>query len=49
MLKDKYGIEHSTIQIEHPAIHDHGDYGKQFLLQRSAVDGENGNKGFASG
>ncbi|MBN2908936.1 cation transporter [Polycladomyces sp. WAk] len=31
ILKEKYGIEHSTIQIEHPAIHDHGDYGKQFL------------------
>ncbi|WP_174234348.1 cation diffusion facilitator family transporter [Bacillus sp. V59.32b] len=34
MLKEKYGIEHSTIQIENPAIHDHGDYGKQFLLQQ---------------
>jgi cobalt-zinc-cadmium efflux system protein len=34
MLKEKYGIEHSTIQIEHPAIHDHGEYGKPFLLQQ---------------
>ncbi|WP_240377110.1 cation diffusion facilitator family transporter [Bacillus piscicola] len=32
MLKEKYGIHHSTIQMEHPAIHDHGEYGKQFLL-----------------
>lgn len=31
MLKETYGIEHSTIQAEHPAIHDHGDYGRQFL------------------
>jgi len=33
MLKDKYGLEHSTIQIEHPAIHDHGQYGQKFLLE----------------
>ncbi|QMV39901.1 cation diffusion facilitator family transporter [Cohnella cholangitidis] len=32
MLKSKYGIGHSTIQIEHAAIHDHGEYGKRFLL-----------------
>lgn len=31
ILKEKYGIEHSTIQIEHPAIHNHGEYGKQFV------------------
>ncbi|MFC7441836.1 cation diffusion facilitator family transporter [Laceyella putida] len=31
VLKEKYGIEHSTIQAEHPAIHDHGDYGRRFL------------------
>ncbi|WLD93605.1 cation diffusion facilitator family transporter [Alkalihalobacillus sp. AL-G] len=34
MLKEKYGIEHSTIQTEHPAIHDHGEYGEQFMLQK---------------
>jgi cobalt-zinc-cadmium efflux system protein len=31
VLKEKYSIEHSTIQAEHPAIHDHGDYGRRFL------------------
>jgi cobalt-zinc-cadmium efflux system protein len=35
ILKEKYGIQHSTIQTEHPAIHDHGDYGKQFLQQNA--------------
>lgn len=30
-LKNKYKIEHSTIQMEHAAIHSHGEYGKQFL------------------
>lgn len=35
MLKTTYGIEHTTIQIEHPAMHDHGEYGKQFLLSNS--------------
>ncbi|CAM3036720.1 cation diffusion facilitator family transporter [Paenibacillus sediminis] len=30
-LKKKYGIYHSTIQIEDPLIHDHGQYGKEFL------------------
>jgi len=31
MLSDKYGIEHSTIQIEHPLLHDHGEFGKAHL------------------
>ncbi|MBO9608305.1 MAG: cation transporter [Paenibacillaceae bacterium] len=31
-LKNKYGITHSTIQMEHAEIHAHGEYGKQFLL-----------------
>ncbi|TCM99646.1 cobalt-zinc-cadmium efflux system protein [Paenibacillus sp. BK033] len=31
LLKEKYGIVHSTIQIEHAAIHHHGEYGRQFL------------------
>lgn len=35
LLKTKYGIEHSTIQIEDPAILDHGEYGKKFLLQHA--------------
>ncbi|REK65621.1 MAG: cation transporter [Brevibacillus sp.] len=35
ILKTKYGITHTTIQIEHPAMHDHGEYGKQFMLQRA--------------
>ena len=35
LLKTKYGISHTTIQIEHPAIHDHGEYGKQFMLQHA--------------
>ncbi|WP_284644690.1 cation diffusion facilitator family transporter [Paenibacillus silviterrae] len=33
-LKDKYGIEHSTIQMEHANIHPHGEYGKEFLRTR---------------
>lgn len=31
MLKEKYNLEHCTIQAEHPAIHDHGRYGQHFL------------------
>jgi len=34
MLKDKYGIKHATLQMEHATIHPHGEYGKQFLLHR---------------
>ncbi|MCD9023998.1 cation diffusion facilitator family transporter [Cohnella silvisoli] len=34
MLKEKYGITHSTIQMEHANIHPHGEYGKQFLKQQ---------------
>lgn len=33
ILKEKYGITHSTIQMEHATIHPHGEYGRQFLLQ----------------
>lgn len=29
MLEEKYGIGHATIQVEHPAFHDHGEYGKK--------------------
>ncbi len=31
LLKNRYGIVHSTIQIEHAAIHDHGEYGRLFI------------------
>jgi cobalt-zinc-cadmium efflux system protein len=34
-LKKKYGIHHSTIQVEHAHIHDHGEYGQQFLLRKA--------------
>ncbi|WP_373232672.1 cation diffusion facilitator family transporter [Cohnella sp.] len=34
MLAEKYGITHSTIQMEHVNIHPHGEYGKQFLKQQ---------------
>lgn len=33
-LKEKYGITHSTIQMEEAHIHNHGEYGKQFLLDQ---------------
>jgi cobalt-zinc-cadmium efflux system protein len=40
-LKDKYGITHSTIQMEEAHIHNHGEYGKQFLLhQEEKLHGE---------
>ena len=35
LLQDKYGIIHSTIQLEDPSIHDHGPYGKDFMLRRA--------------
>lgn len=31
MLTEKYGISHSTIQMEQALIHNHGEYGKRFL------------------
>lgn len=31
MLEKKYGIIHSTIQVEDAAIHVHGDYGEKFI------------------
>ncbi|AEI42301.1 cation diffusion facilitator family transporter [Paenibacillus mucilaginosus] len=37
-LKEKFGIEHSTIQTEHATIHPHGDYGREFL--RSKEEGQ---------
>ncbi|MBD2846662.1 cation transporter [Paenibacillus sp. IB182496] len=35
MLRERYGIGHSTIQMEHPSIHDHGAYGRQFASASS--------------
>jgi cobalt-zinc-cadmium efflux system protein len=32
LLKDRYSITHSTIQMEHATIHPHGEYGKQFQV-----------------
>jgi len=34
MLQTKYGITHSTLQMEHATIHPHGEYGRQFLRDR---------------
>lgn len=31
LLETRYGIKHSTIQMEHAQIMPHGEYGKQFL------------------
>jgi len=31
MLREKFGIAHATIQIEHPLLHDHGEYGKEHI------------------
>jgi len=33
-LKNKFGIEHSTIQMEHAHIHPHGEYGREFLRNK---------------
>jgi cobalt-zinc-cadmium efflux system protein len=33
-LQSKYGIAHSTIQMEHATIHPHGEYGKEFLKHK---------------
>ncbi|WP_127588534.1 cation diffusion facilitator family transporter [Paenibacillus koleovorans] len=33
-LQQNYGIEHSTIQMEHANIHPHGEYGKEFLRNK---------------
>lgn len=30
MLREKYGLDHSTVQIENPKINEHGQYGKKF-------------------
>lgn len=32
LLKDKYGLEHTTVQIENPVINNHGQYGKNFII-----------------
>lgn len=33
-MKEKYGIEHTTIQMEHAMVHPHGEYGREFLRHR---------------
>lgn len=35
MLKEKFNITHSTVQIEHAKIHNHGEYGREFLQNRN--------------
>ncbi|MDB5052890.1 MAG: cation diffusion facilitator family transporter [Bacilli bacterium] len=37
-LKEKYGIAHSTIQMEEAHINNHGEYGKQFLREQEEKD-----------
>lgn len=37
ILKEKYGILHTTIQVEHATIHPHGEYGRQFLKHRDQI------------
>lgn len=34
MLKERYNLSHVTVQVEHPSIHPHGEYGKQFLAKK---------------
>ncbi|MBB6672881.1 cation transporter [Cohnella nanjingensis] len=34
VLEKKYGITHSTIQMEHASIHPHGEYGREFLRHK---------------
>jgi cobalt-zinc-cadmium efflux system protein len=33
-LKEKYGIEHVTVQMEHAQVHPHGEYGREFLQKK---------------
>lgn len=35
MLKDRYGLIHNTVQIEHPSINEHGQYGDDFLNKKA--------------
>ncbi|MBB6177745.1 cobalt-zinc-cadmium efflux system protein [Anoxybacillus tengchongensis] len=37
MLKEKYNLSHVTVQVEHPSIHQHGEYGKKFLERKSKM------------
>ncbi len=37
-LKEKFGIEHITVQVEHANIHPHGQYGKAFLEKKRHRD-----------
>ncbi|AST06350.1 cation transporter [Anoxybacillus flavithermus] len=46
MLKERYNLSHVTVQVEHPSIHQHGEYGKKFLERKNKMDisGEEGCK-----
>jgi cobalt-zinc-cadmium efflux system protein len=35
LLKDKYNLGHSTVQIENPKINEHGKYGKNFFSKQN--------------
>lgn len=35
VLKDKYGITHTTIQVERPNVNNHGAYGEKFMPAHS--------------
>ncbi len=35
VLKHKFNIEHSTIQMENAIIHPHGEYGKEFMKNKN--------------
>ncbi|MBB6732531.1 cation diffusion facilitator family transporter [Cohnella zeiphila] len=37
VLEQKYGITHSTIQMEHASIHPHGEYGREFLRHKEEL------------
>jgi cobalt-zinc-cadmium efflux system protein len=34
VMKEKYGIEHVTVQMEHAQVHPHGEYGREFLQKK---------------
>ncbi|WP_199620468.1 cation diffusion facilitator family transporter [Paenibacillus alkalitolerans] len=38
-LEKKYGITHSTIQMENAIVHPHGEYGREFLRQQNKAGG----------
>ena len=36
VMSSRYGIDHTTIQMEHAQVHPHGEYGRDFLRQKNA-------------